>query len=216
MALVLLSIRIAALACLVDVAAGLPLAYWLARTRFPGRRTIEVILMAPLVLPPTVTGFLLLVVFGNQGLVGRPLRLLTGWSIAFTPAAAVFAAAVVAFPLFLRTARAAIEAVPEEHVANARALGLSPKRAAARVVLPLASRGLWAGAALAFGRAFGEFGATLMLAGNIPGRTQTLSLAVYDAAATGDDALAGGLSIAMLAVALAILGMAALLERRRW
>lgn len=216
MALALLSIRIAGLACLLDVAAGLPLAYWLARTSFPGRRALEVALMAPLVLPPTVTGFLLLVVFGNQGVLGRPLRLLTGWSVAFTPAAAVLAAAVVAFPLFLRTARAAIEAVPDEHLANARALGLSPMRAASRVVLPLASRGIWAGAALAFGRAFGEFGATLMLAGNIPGRTQTLSLAVYDAAASGDDALAGGLSLAMLAVALAILGLAALWERRRW
>jgi molybdate transport system permease protein len=216
MALALLSIEIAALACLADVAIGLPLAYGLARTTLPGRRAVEVILMAPLVLPPTVTGFLLLVVFGNHGVLGQPLRLLTGWSVSFTPAAAVLAAAVVAFPLFLRTARAAIEAVPEAHVANARALGLSPWRAAVRVVLPLAGRGIWAGAALAFGRAFGEFGATLMLAGNIPGRTQTLSLAVYDAAASGDDALAGRLSLAMLALALAILGVAALLERRRW
>jgi molybdate transport system permease protein len=101
-------------------------------------------------------------------------------------------------------------------VANARALGLGPGRTALRIVLPLAGRGLWAGAALAFGRALGEFGATLMLAGNIPGRTQTLSLAVYDAAASGDDALAGELSLAMLAVAVTVLGLAALLERRRW
>ncbi len=216
MSLVLLSIEIASLACLADLAVGLPLAYWLARASFKGRRAIEVALMSPLVLPPTVTGFLLLVVFGSHGVLGEPLRLLTGWTIAFTPTAAVLAAAVVAFPLFLRTARAAIEAVPSEHVANARALGLTPTRTALQVVLPLASRGIWAGAALAFGRAFGEFGATLMLAGNIPGRTQTLSLAVYDAAASGEDALAGHLSLAMLAVALAILGLAALLERRRW
>jgi molybdate transport system permease protein len=216
MALTLLSVQIAGLACVLDVAVGLPLAYWLARTRFRGRRLLEVALMAPLVLPPTVTGFLLLVVFGNQGVLGRPLRLLTGWSVAFTPEAAVLAAAVVAFPLFLRTARAAIEAVPEDHVGNARALGLTPARVATRVVLPLASRGVWAGAALAFGRAFGEFGATLMLAGNIPGRTQTLSLAVYDAAAMCDDALACGLSVAMLAIALSLLGLAALLEHRRW
>ncbi|MHB8417509.1 MAG: molybdate ABC transporter permease subunit [Myxococcales bacterium] len=215
-AIALLSARIAALACLADVAIGLPLAHLLARGRFRGRRAVEVLLMAPLVLPPTVTGFLLLVLFGRHGWLGAPLRLATGLSVPFTTAAAVLAAAVVAFPLFLRTARAAIESVAEAHVADARALGLGPFRAALRVTLPLASRGIWAGAALAFGRAFGEFGATLMLAGDIPGETRTLSLAVYDAAAAGSDGTAGVLSGVLLAASLAILGLAALLERRRW
>ncbi len=170
--------------------------------------------MAPLVLPPTVTGFLLLLVFGHRGLLGRPVRLLTGWSVPFTPAADIFAGAVVAFPLFLRTARAALAAVAPAHVDDARALGLSPLRAALRVVVPLARPGLVAGVALAFGRAFGEFGATLMLAGDIPGRTRTLALAVYDAAAAGDDTSARVLSAAMLVIALAILGIAARMERR--
>ena len=214
MALVRFSIGVAAAACALDVLVGLPIAYALARGRFRGRRAVETLLMAPLVLPPTVTGFLLLLLLGHGGLLGRPVRLLTGWSVPFTPAAAVLTGAVVAFPLFLRPARAALEAVPAAHVANARALGLSAGRTALRVVLPLAKPGLWAGAALAFGRAFGEFGATLMLAGDIPGRTQTLSMAVYDAAARGDDAAAGWLSLAMLAVALAILGAASLLERQ--
>jgi len=215
-ALALLSLRIATLACLMDVAVGLPLAHLLARGRFRGRRAVEVVLMTPLVLPPTVTGFLLLLLFGRYGLLGTPLRLATGLSVPFTTAAAVLAASVVAFPLFLRTARAAIESVADAHVANARALGLGPWETAFRVTLPLAARGLWAGAALAFGRAIGEFGATLMLAGDIPGETRTLSLAVFDAAASGDDRFAGVLSLLLLAVSLAVLGLAALLERRRW
>ncbi len=214
--LAFLSVRIAVLARLADVAVGLPLAHLLARGRFRGRRALEVVFMAPLVLPPTVTGFLLLVLFGRHGVLGAPLRLATGLSVPFTTGAAVLAAAVVAFPLFLRTARAAIEAVGDAHAANARALGLGPWRTALRVTLPLASRGLWSGAALAFGRAMGEFGATLMLAGDIPGETRTLSLAVFDAAAAGDDRLAGTLSLLLLAASLAILGLAALLERRRW
>ena len=212
MAPILLSLVVAAVATAIDVALGLPVAYGLARGRLPGRRAVEAVLMAPLVLPPTVTGFLLLVVLGPRGLLGQPIRLLTGWSVPFSPAAAVIASAVVAFPLFLRAARGALEAVPEAQLQNARALGLGRWRRAVRVALPLASRGLWAGTALAFGRAFGEFGATLMLAGDIPGRTQTLALAVFDAAAAGDDSRAGWLCAGMAALALGLLWIATSLE----
>ncbi len=213
--LALFSVAVALAAASLDVAIGLPLAYLLGRRRFPGRRALEAILCLPLVLPPTVTGFALLVLFGHRGVLGLALDRAFGLTVPFTPAANVLAAATVAFPLFLRTARAAIEAVPAEHVLDARALGLSPWRAATRVVLPLASRGLWAGAALAVGRALGEFGATLMLAGDVPGRTQTLSLGVFDAALRGNDGRAAALSLLLVAISFALLLPASALERAR-
>ncbi|HSB73871.1 MAG TPA: molybdate ABC transporter permease subunit [Candidatus Methylomirabilis sp.] len=181
-----LSIRVACLATVLDAALGIPLAYLLARKRFPGRTLVDLLVTLPLVLPPTVTGYYLIVLLGRRGWLGGPLYALTGWSVTFTWYAAVIAATVMAFPLLVRTARAAIESVDRDLVRAAFTLGRSEWRTALEVTLPLARKGILAGLVLAFARALGEFGATLMLAGNIPGRTTTVPLAIYTAVQTGE------------------------------
>jgi molybdate transport system permease protein len=191
-----LSIRVACLATAVDAALGIPLAYVLARKAFPGRTLVDVLVTLPLVLPPTVTGYYLIVLLGRRGWLGGPLYALTGWSVTFTWYAAVIAAAVMAFPLLVRTARAAIESVDRDLVRAAFTLGRSEWRTALEVTLPLARKGIVAGLVLAFARALGEFGATLMLAGNIPGRTTTVPLAIYTAVQTGE----GGEALMLVAV----------------
>jgi len=180
-----LSLRVSVLATLLDAAVGIPLAYVLAKRRFWGRQALDVLVTLPLVLPPTVTGYYLIVLLGRRGWLGGPLFDLTGWSVTFTWYAAVIAAAVMALPLLVRTARAAIESVAPELERAAFVLGRSEWRTALEVTLPLARRGIVAGLVLAFARALGEFGATLMLAGNIPGRTTTVPLAIYTAVSTG-------------------------------
>jgi len=142
----------------------------------------------PLVLPPTVTGFYLIVLLGRRGWLGAPLYAATGWTVAFTWWAAVIAATVMALPLLVRTARAAIESVDRDLERAAHTLGRSEWRTALEVTLPLARNGILAGLVLSFARALGEFGATLMLAGNIPGRTTTVPLSIYTAMQTGEDA----------------------------
>ena len=144
----------------------------------------------PLVLPPTVLGYYLIVLIGRQGWLGRWLQETWGISLIFTWQGAVLAAAVVSLPLVFKSARAAFEEVDPDLENAARTLGLSETAVFFRVSLPLAWRGILAGAMLAFARAMGEFGATLMVAGNLPGKTQTLSLAVYDAVQAGNDAVA--------------------------
>ncbi len=181
-----LSIRVAMAATLINALVGIPLAYLLARRRFWGRGLVDLLVTLPLVLPPTVTGYYLIVLLGRHGLLGAPLHAATGWSIAFTWYAAVVAATVMAFPLLVRTARAAIESVDQDLERAAYTLGRSEWRAALEVTLPLARRGILAGLVLAFARALGEFGATLMLAGNIPGKTTTVPLAIYTAVQTGE------------------------------
>jgi molybdate transport system permease protein len=183
-----LSVRVSLLATLVDAAVGIPLAYVLAKRRFRGRPALDLLVTLPLVLPPTVTGYYLIVLLGRRGWLGAPLYAATGWSLPFTWYAAVVAAAVMALPLLVRTARAAIEAVGPELERAAFVLGRSEWRTALEVTLPLARRGIVAGLVLAFARALGEFGATLMLAGNIPGRTTTVPLAIYTAVSTGEAA----------------------------
>ena len=140
----------------------------------------------PLVLPPTVTGYYLIVLLGRRGVLGAPLYAATGWSVAFTWYAAVIAATVMALPLLVRTARVAIESVDQNLERAAFTLGRAEWRTALEVTLPLARNGILAGLVLAFARALGEFGATLMLAGNIPGKTQTLPLSIYTAVQTGE------------------------------
>lgn len=183
---ILLSFKVAAVATLFVVPLGMSLAYLLSRRRFRGRTVLDVILTLPLVLPPTVTGYYLVVLLGRNGLIGRTIYEWTGWSVMFTAAAAVLAAAVVSLPLMIKAGRAAIESVDEELVAASFTLGRSEFETALRVIMPLAGRGILAGAVLAFARALGEFGATLMLAGNIPGRTATAPIAIFTAAAGGD------------------------------
>jgi molybdate transport system permease protein len=194
-----LSARVALVATLLDAAIGVPLAYALARKPIVAKSALELLVTLPLVLPPTVTGYYLIVLVGRRGWLGAPLFELTGWSVAFTWYGAAIAAAVMALPLLVRTARAAIESVDRDLERAAFTLGRSEWQTALAVTIPLARNGIMAGLVLAFARALGEFGATLMLAGNIPGRTTTIPLAIYTAVETGEtgDALllAGALTV---------------------
>ena len=205
-----LSIRVAIVATLLNALLGIPLAYLLARRAFRGRALVDLLVTLPLVLPPTVTGYYLIVLLGRRGWLGAPVYAWTGWSVAFTWYAAVVAATVMALPLLVRTARAAIESVDRELEKAAFTLGRSEWRTALEVTLPLAKNGIIAGLVLAFARALGEFGATLMLAGNIPGKTTTVPLAIYTAVQTGEMGEA-----VLLVVALTILSCVVLMVAGR-
>lgn len=185
----LLSLKVAGWATALDIVLGVAAAFGLARWRSPARDVVDSLLTLPLVLPPTVLGYYLLVLLGRHGVLGAWLDTL-GIQLVFTWQGAVIASMVVAFPLILKSARAAFEGVDPQLERAARTLGLGEAAVFFRVTLPLAARGILAGALLAFARALGEFGATLMLAGNLPGRTQTLSVAVYAAVQAGDDSTA--------------------------
>lgn len=185
----LLSLKVAGWATALDIVLGVAAAFGLARWRSPARDVVDSLLTLPLVLPPTVLGYYLLVLLGRHGVLGAWLDTL-GIQLVFTWQGAVIASMVVAFPLILKSARAAFEGVDPQLERAARTLGLGEAAVFFRVKLPLAARGILAGALLAFARALGEFGATLMLAGNLPGRTQTLSVAVYAAVQAGDDSTA--------------------------
>ncbi len=181
-----LSVKVSVVATALNAVIGIPLAYVMARRRFWGRAAVDVLVTLPLVLPPTVTGYYLILLLGRRGVLGAPLYAATGWSVAFTWYAAVIAATVMALPLLVRTARVAIESVDQNLERAAFTLGRAEWRTALEVTLPLARNGILAGLVLAFARALGEFGATLMLAGNIPGKTQTLPLSIYTAVQTGE------------------------------
>jgi molybdate transport system permease protein len=182
-----LSLKVALWATGIDLVLGMAVGYLLARRRFPGRELLDALLTLPMVMPPTVLGSYLLVVIGRNGPLGRWLHDSFGINLIFTWQAAVIAAAIVAFPLVLKGARAAFETVDVQLEQAARVLGVSELGVFLRVTLPLAWRGILAGTLLAFARSMGEFGATLMVAGSIPGRTQTLSIAVYEAVQAGQD-----------------------------
>jgi len=209
-----LSVRVAVLATLANAAVGIPLAYLLARRPFRGRALVDLLVTLPLVLPPTVTGYYLIVLLGRRGWLGAPVYAATGWSIAFTWYAAVVAATVMALPLLVRTARAAIESVDRDLEKAAWTLGRSEWRTALEVTLPLARNGILAGLVLAFARALGEFGATLMLAGNIPGRTATVPLAIYTAVQTGEETTALALVAILTALSCVVLVVAGRLGAR--
>ncbi len=200
-----LSVKVAVVATAVTAVAGIPLAWVLARRRFWGRGLVDLLVTLPLVLPPTVTGYYLIALLGRRGWLGAPLYAVTGWSIAFTWYAAIVAATIMAMPLMVRTARAAIESVNRDFEKAAYTLGHSEWRTAIEVTLPLARKGLLAGLVLAFARALGEFGATLMLAGNIPGKTQTVPLAIYTAVQTGEATEAVGLVLMLTALSCLVL-----------
>jgi molybdate transport system permease protein len=182
-----LSLKVACWATLIDLVFGVALGYLLARKRFPGRELLDAVLTLPMVMPPTVLGYYMLVIIGRNGIIGAWLQQHFGINLIFTWQAAVIAAAVVAFPLVLKGARAAFEAIDTQFEQAARVLGVSPFGVFLRVTLPLAWRGVLGGTLLAFARSMGEFGATLMVAGSIPGKTQTLSIAVYEAVQAGQD-----------------------------
>ncbi len=178
---------------------GLAAAFLLAKRQFWGKELLDAVLTLPLVLPPTVTGFYLLVLLGRNGLIGSYLFNLTGWQITFTWYAAVVAAAVMALPLMIKSARAAIESVDLQYEGAARSLGRGEISTFFLVVLPLARRGIIAGIVLSFARALGEFGATIMLAGNIVGQTQTMPLAIYQAVFAGEEREAQLLAVVLTA-----------------
>lgn len=174
-----LSLQVSVTATALTLLAGVPVAWLLARRRFPGRDLLEALVVLPLILPPTVLGYYLLLVIGSQGPVGRALAL-AGFELAFTWRAAVLAAAVGSIALLIKSAQAGFETVDARLEQAARTLGSSEWSVFWSVTLPLAWRSVLAGTVLAFCRAVGEFGITLMVAGNIPGKTQTLPLAIYD------------------------------------
>ncbi len=178
--------RVAAFATLLILPPGLLLAWILARFRWPGKSLVETLVALPLVIPPVATGLLLLQAVGRRGPLGRLLEDL-GIDVVFTWRAVVLAMAVMSFPLLVRTARVAFEGVPVRLEQVARTLGAGEPRVFFTITLPLALRGLLAGTLLAFARALGEFGATILVAGNIPGRTTTLSLAIYQHVQLGQD-----------------------------
>lgn len=176
-----LSLQVAVCATVVTLIVGIPISYLLARKHFRGRNIVALLLTLPMVLPPTVTGYFLLLLIGNNGVFGRAWTAITGndLGIMFTWYAAVIASFVVSFPLMLITVRAAMEDVDQELVNASYMLGRSELQTALRVVIPLSARGIIAGATLAFARAMGEFGATMMVAGNWEGKTNTMPIAIY-------------------------------------
>jgi molybdate transport system permease protein len=210
-----LSFEVAAIATIVAVALGVPLAWLLARRTFRGRSVLEAVATLPLVLPPTVLGYYLLVALGRHSALGRAYEAITGAPLTFTLHGAVLASVIHAVPLLVRTARAAIESVDRTYERAASTLGASEWRIAWSVTLPLARPGLVAAATLAFARALGEFGVTLMVAGNIPGQTRTAALAIYDAMQAGRDAEAQAMVCVLSAIALVVLVVIGRMEHAR-
>ncbi|MGI9153532.1 MAG: molybdate ABC transporter permease subunit [Rubrivivax sp.] len=200
-----LTLKVAGWATAINLVLGVGVGYALSRWRFLGRDVLDAVLTLPMVMPPTVLGYYLLVVIGSQGVVGAWLLQNFGIRLIFTWQAAVIAATIVAFPLVFKAARAAFENVDPQCEDAARTLGLGEWGLFLRVSLPLAWRGILAGLLLAFARALGEFGATLMVAGSIAGQTQTLSIAVYEAVQAGQDDTANFLVMVTSLVCMAVL-----------
>jgi molybdate transport system permease protein len=202
-----LSVRVSLVATVVAALVGVALAYLLAKWHSRWSGLVEALVTLPIVLPPTVLGYYLLTLLGARSALGEAWESTFGEPIVFTQTGAIVAATVSALPFVVRAARAAISNVDSRVEESARVMGLSEARVALRVTLPLASRGIGAGVALGFARALGDFGATVMVAGNIPGQTQTLPIAVYDAVQAGDDATArtGSLVLGVIAVVVLLL-----------
>lgn len=177
----LLSFEIAAIATVGAALIGIAVAAILANFRFIGRDLVDVLFTAPIVMPPTVLGYYVLVLLGRRSMLGHAFETLTGTSIVFTKVGAVIAAIIGGLPLVVRSVRTALEETDPTLVLAARTLGATPLRAFVTIQLPLASRGITAALMLAFARSLGDFGVTLMVAGDIPGETQTAALAIYDA-----------------------------------
>lgn len=196
-----ISLSVSLQATLLAFLAGLPLAWALARPGWRGRGLLDVAVNLPLALPPTVLGYYLLLLMGRDGPVGRITRSLLGRTLIFSPAAAVLASAVVCLPLFVQAARNALEAIPQEVLEAGQIDGAGRWQLFRHLGLPLAWRGIWTGVLLAWARSLGEFGATLMVAGNIPGRTQTMALAIYSAVQSGQAGTAHLLALLLTMVA---------------
>ena len=200
-----LSLRVSAIATVLAVVFGVALAYLLAKWQSRWTSVVEAVFTLPIVLPPTVLGYYLLTLLGTRSTLGRTWESLFGAPLVFTQSGAVVAATVSALPFVIRAARAAISNVDPRVEQAARVVGMSEWKVARVVTLPLAARGIGAGVALGFARALGDFGATVMVAGNIPGQTQTLPVAVYDAVQAGDQATARTGSLVLGGIAVVVL-----------
>jgi len=208
--------RMAVLSTLLLLPFGLALAWWLARVQWRGKVIAETLITLPLVLPPVVTGLVLLKLFGRRGPVGHWLNEMFGWDVVFTWRAVVIALAVMSLPMFVWAARTAFEEVNPTFEQMGRTLGAGEWRIFFTITLPLAKRGVLAGTMLALARALGEFGATIMVAGNIPGETTTLSVAIYQYVQLGQDAHAWMLAgVSAVLAFVAVWGSACLLRRRK-
>lgn len=210
-----LSLGVAALATVISLFAGIWLAWILANKRFRGKDVLDAIATLPLALPPTVLGYFLLVVIGRASWFGVAWEKVTHTQLVFTWRAAVIASTLHAIPLLVKSARAALENVDRVYEKAARSLGASEWRLFWRVSIPLARRPIAAATALAFARSMGDFGATLMIAGDIPGRTQTAAIAIYDAVESGNTLVARVLVIVISVVTTVIVYLSNRLEQRR-
>jgi molybdate transport system permease protein len=210
-----MTLRVATIATAVATVLGIAIAYLLAKAKFRGRALVEAIVTLPIVIPPTVMGYFLLTALGVNSAFGRTWEKVTGSAIVFTPTAAVIAATIAALPFVVRASRAAIEEVDARAESAMRVAGHPEWKVALLVTFPLARRGILAGVALAGARALGEFGATVMIAGNIPGRTQTLPIAVFDSVQAGDIDQARNGSLLLVGIAVAALVAMTVLSRRR-
>jgi len=208
-----LSLLVVSIATVLIGLIGIAFGFLLARCNFRGKDVLDAILTLPMILPPTVTGYYLILILGRGGILGKPLYDLTGWSVAFTWQAAVIAATVIALPIMIKSARAAIESVNVEYEVVSRIMGRSEWETFFRITLPLAGRGLLAGIVLSFARAFGEFGATLMLAGSIPGETQTMPLKIWEAFVSGEDEQAKWLALIMTCISVTVIYLTNRLSR---
>jgi molybdate transport system permease protein len=197
-----LTLWIASISSFLVLCSGVIIAYIFARRDFRGKELAELMITLPLVLPPTVIGYLLVILVGRNGFLGHLIYSFFGTGIMFTWQAAVIAAYTVSLPLMVRTAKAAIEAVDKELEYAAYILGRSEIETTLLITLPLAKRGILAGLVLSFARAIGEFGATLMLAGNIPGKTNTMSTSIYSAFQSGNNELAQILVLILIIMSL--------------
>jgi molybdate transport system permease protein len=208
-----LSLLVVSIATIVISVVGTALGFFLAKRTFRGKDLLDAVLTLPMVLPPTVTGYYLILLLGRRGLLGEPLYRWTGWTVTFTWIAAVIAATIIALPLMIKSARAAIETVDSEYEIASYIMGKSELETFFRITLPLAGRGILAGIVLSFARAFGEFGATLMLAGNIPGKTQTMPLAIYEAVVSGEDERAKWLALVLTGISITVVYLTNRLSR---
>ncbi|HVR97800.1 MAG TPA: molybdate ABC transporter permease subunit [Thermoanaerobaculia bacterium] len=208
------TLRSALLATLAILVPGLAVAWWLARYRWPGKALIETLVALPLVMPPVATGLILLKLLGRRGPLGAWLER-AGLEVVFTWRGVVIAMAVMSFPLLVRAARVAFEEVPPRLEQIARTLGASDARVFFTITLPLAARGILGGTLLAFARALGEFGATILVAGSIPGRTTTLSISIYQAVQLGKDTDAWRLLAVSVVIAFAAVWASEWFLRRR-
>lgn len=211
-----LSLKVAGAATIISFVFGLIISYVLAKYNFVGKDWIDAIVTLPIVLPPTVLGYYLLVLMGRKSFIGILINRIFGIDLIFTWRAAVIAACLVSIPLLIKSSRAAIESVDVNLEKAARTLGLSEVKILFKVTLPLAWRGILAGILLSFGRALGDFGATLMVAGNIPGKTQTMPIAIYDAVQSGNYKMANVLTILISVAAILIMVIGAKLSKAKF